>query len=908
MWRQPLAPLDWLALTRVSPPLPRGDVIARPRLAATLRAAMRDHALTLLSAPAGSGKTTLLTAWLAELAAEPGAPAVAWLSLDEDDNDPARFFAGLVAAVQRAAPALEPELAAQAAAAPQLAADPRRLAAGLINALGAAGPLILALDDLHHITAPALFAALDALLERPPAQLRLLVATRADPPLSLARLRARRQVFELRLDDLRFTEGETAELLRTLCRLALPAEQLDRLYRRTEGWAAGLSMLASSLDRIAASADRELFLAHLQRTDRYIFEFLAEEVLSRQDPAVRAFLLESAVLPELTPELCRAVTGRPDAPAMLDELYQRNLFLVALGAGPAGEGAPAYRYHDLFRAFLLARLEREAPEWLAALRRRAARADPSPARRVQHLLEARLWPEAAEAIAAAGPALLRDGAYTLLEGWVAALPAGLVAGDPRLLYLRGCCAWERYELERGLGLLRQAHGRLGATGDADTWAAVGLRLAMMELATGSWGRARALVDEALAGAPPPHAYAQAMAMRANLRLADGDPGGERALADLDAALAAAEASDDPRAALAVLEHGPSGPVAALPGALARLARTDRLLERFREGRADAVRLGRLELRAYTQLWRGAWPEAMATCDEMYLIAERLGAPQLQYVYVGAIRPVCLAIAGRHAEADAAFEALFKVLEGVPPASAPLLEVPFRFWLGKARWLQGRPAELRAAYERVAAIERAHGAHFLCAAVGPLLRALLALAEGRLPAALEELGEAAAIQARQPFAVIFGDARLLAGHVLLRQGREAEALAAAGPAVAEWAAEDAPGHLMWEGQPLAPLLRLAAGGPGGAVARRALGLLEALGPGAPPAGPAPGALPSGEALSARELEVLRLVAAGASNGAIAERLVISLHTVKNHLKSILDKLDARSRTEAAARARELGLLE
>lgn len=157
-------------------------------------------------------------------------------------------------------------------------------------------------------------------------------------------------------------------------------------------------------------------------------------------------------------------------------------------------------------------------------------------------------------------------------------------------------------------------------------------------------------------------------------------------------------------------------------------------------------------------------------------------------------------------------------------------------------------------------------------------------------------------------MIFGDARLLAGHVLLRQGREAEALAAAGPAVAEWAAEDAPGHLMWEGQPLAPLLRLAAGGPGGAVARRALGLLEALGPGAPPAGPAPGALPSGEALSARELEVLRLVAAGASNGAIAERLVISLHTVKNHLKSILDKLDARSRTEAAARARELGLLE
>jgi len=358
MTNSPATDFDWLALTKLAPPAPRPDLIARTRLFDALQQALLRCSLTLISAPAGSGKTTLLVDWLSErqkaraenqhenIGADENMPItrsdllsfnVAWVSLDEDDNDPARFFTAISIGLQRSGLS---SLSPPNGGAPE---HLRLWLTRLINALLASGgpSYVLILDDLHWISDPAIFAALDQLIERIPPQLRLIAATRHDPPLALARLRVRRQLAELHLSDLRFTIDETARWLNIALQLDVPAEQIASLVERTEGWAAGISLLANSLERMRTPADRAVFFEHLHHTDRTIFEFLAEEVLNRQDPFVRMFLLETAVLPNLTPVLCQAVTGRSDAEALLDALYRRNLFLMEIGVRAVAHDALA---------------------------------------------------------------------------------------------------------------------------------------------------------------------------------------------------------------------------------------------------------------------------------------------------------------------------------------------------------------------------------------------------------------------------------------------------------------------------------------------------------------------------------------------------------------------------------------
>ncbi|MDF2629544.1 MAG: ATP-dependent transcriptional regulator [Symbiobacteriaceae bacterium] len=338
-----------LLTTKLYPPALRPGQVARPRLTDRLSVGLR-RPLTLVSAPAGFGKSSLLGEWRAAGTAGP----LAWLSLDPGDNDPARFWSYLAAALRTVGVALSEELDA--------GAPPDRLLAPLINGLDAAEPpVVLVLDDYHTIEAPAIHAAVGFLIEQMPKGLRLVVLTRSDPPWPMARLRAHGLMQELRAADLRFTPDEAAAFLTNA---PLAAADVAAVADRTEGWIAALQMVAISLE---GHPDPHGFVAAFSGENRFITDYLTEEVLARQPEAIRRFLLQTSLLDRLTAPLCAAVTGNPDARTLLDQIERKGLFLTPLD--PAGQW---FRYHQLFGDLLRAYLAQTEPELVPALHSRAA--------------------------------------------------------------------------------------------------------------------------------------------------------------------------------------------------------------------------------------------------------------------------------------------------------------------------------------------------------------------------------------------------------------------------------------------------------------------------------------------------------------------------------------------------------
>jgi LuxR family transcriptional regulator, maltose regulon positive regulatory protein len=905
---------DWLALTKLIPPDARPDRLLRTRLITTLQRALAAFPLILVSAPAGSGKTTLL----ASLVEETRGLRFAWVSLDEHDNDPARCFGAISVALQRCG--LTDLMLLDGGALEQLRAWLNRLVNTLLTSDGE--PVVLVLDDLHYVTDSTALALLDQLLERMPARLRLIVATRHDPPLSLPRLRVRRQVAEFHLDELRFTASEAETLLNTALLLDVSAPQLTHLMERTEGWAAGISLLASSLEQISSVADRAAFLDHVQRTDRAIFEFLAEEVLNRQDPFVRMFLLETAVLPNLTPTLCQAVTGRADAEAILDALYRRNLFLVEIrdkrfeiGHGNGYKLQPptphrlssSYRYHDLFRTFLRERLRRELPEWPPRLYRRAAAAETDPALRIQLYLAGELWEEAARTIAETGSDFIQTGSFVLLQRWIDALPGAVREAHPQLLLLLGICKWEQYELAEGRVLFEQALRKFTAAGDQEGRAA-----ALVQLARGAnlTGDTTAVRDAIAQAATLPH-ESDLMVRQQVTPLFDLVMSGRwrEVLADLDQLITTIEQNrqlESQQQLLAMLLPYAPGLLTALPGGMQRFERIVRLLEvQPQVDMSEQLRLYSIGAGIYCHFWHGNWDAAVAGCAELYRLGEALGVPAWRTIEVGALPPLCAAFRGDMATAEAELERLFYWINRIPETFT-IQQVPYLYWRARLRWQQRRYDEVRAAAQRIAAIEQAQGRSPFLSTVQPLLRGLIALSERRFEDAERELYAAANIQEQVRFSVIFSDAQLLLAFLALKRGRANDALALFTPLLEEHAQADTPGRLMWEGAPAVELLRLAI--EQGVHITFAERVLELLGAPQVPGSTSRVLLPdSDETLTEREIQVLGLIASGASNALIAEQLVISMHTAKRHVANILNKLGAASRTEAAARARELGLI-
>jgi ATP/maltotriose-dependent transcriptional regulator MalT len=403
-------------------PIQRAGAVPRQRLADRLEATSRTP-LTVLSAPAGFGKTTLLTEWLAELSTH-GA-AVAWLSLDRRDNDPVLFWTYLVTAMRTAVPGLG-DAALQLLASSSPPSD-AALAALLNEVEGLSKDLVLVLDDYHVVETPEVHEGMTFILEHQPPQLRLILATRIDPPLPTAKMRARGQLVEVRATDLRFTAEEAAAYLNGSMDLSLSDDDVAALEGRTEGWIAALQLAALSLqDREDASA----FIAGFAGDDRYIVDYLAEEVLSRQPGYVRDFLLQTSILEGLTGPLCDAVTRREAGKATLVALERANLFLV-----PLDDRRQWYRYHHLFADVLHAHLLDERPHEVAELHGRASawfEAHDDISQAISHALAGGDTGRAADLMELAMPRMRRERREAELARWVRALPDDVVRTRPVL--------------------------------------------------------------------------------------------------------------------------------------------------------------------------------------------------------------------------------------------------------------------------------------------------------------------------------------------------------------------------------------------------------------------------------------------------------------------------------------------
>ena len=425
--------------TKLFAPTQRGQLVARLRLVHKLNATLDSgHRLTLVSAPVGFGKTTLLSGWSSQLREQHQSTAVAWVSLDDGDNDLGRLLTHVVAALGRTG------LSIDVAAIESLPTDPTSatvVLTALVNEVARAGELepdrrwVLALDDYHAITALEVHEAVSFLLDHLPGHLHLLVAARSDPPFPLARLRSRGQLVELRAADLRFTPPEAAEFLNHVMGLDLAAADVRALDERTEGWSAGLQLAGLSLrdvdDRTAVAG----FIDAFTGSNRFVIDYLADEVLARQPATVRGFLLHTSVLDRLTGSLCDALTGRSDGTATLEDLDRGNLFLVPLDAQRTW-----YRYHQLFADVLRARLQAEQPEHVAQLHRRASAWYASHGLAedaVQHALAGADFDRAAYLVEEGLSHLRRTRQDRLLLRWLRSLPDRVVRRSPVLSILTG---------------------------------------------------------------------------------------------------------------------------------------------------------------------------------------------------------------------------------------------------------------------------------------------------------------------------------------------------------------------------------------------------------------------------------------------------------------------------------------
>lgn len=869
-----------LLATKCAPPPMRTRAVPRDRLFARLDAGC---ALTLLSAPPGYGKTTLVAGWLAVRAGR-----AAWLTLDEDDSDPARFVAYLSAALR---PAM-PEVAFTDAPASPGQTDPRAALVPLLNALAqSTEPLVVVLDDYQLLGGRQVHGLVTFLVDHLPGHVRLVVLTREDPSLPLARLRARGHLTEIRTRDLRFDADDAGRFFADTLGLDVPATMVEQLTDRIEGWPAGLQLAGLSLQ---ARSDPGTFVSSFGATDRFVLDYLSDEVLARLPDEMRRFLTQTAILERLCAPLCDAVTGRGDSAELLAAIERSNLFLV-----PLDERREWYRYHALFADVLRTSL---GPEERTELQRRAA----------AWLAEREFLPEAirfslagglpdqAAALmeAAADATLARGGVATILR-WCDLLPPETLAARPTLRLIR---AWALFFA--------------GALPEADAACSTIQPDLLDPTATG-----RLFGLQAWLGNRLDRPETERLARRA-VELVPESDGVFRSLVlmTLGETIFADDAAGALEAFEAAEEAYPAIGSALWCGLTYDRAQVEVILGR-RAAAEDRCRRAFLEPRAAPSFASGAIGfvheglgmalfeagEFGPAQEQLVLAREechRAGLRRAMFGTPDSLEVLALHASGQRAQAWKRLEAYR--LESVRfGADAILAGMPF---------LEAELARREGDLERVARFApelvvaghvRAHGND-----LGPQTQAAVQLALGRPGEALSILEPLASWQRTSGRRGRLVATLVLTCAALDALGRESEAGCCMDEAIACAAPDQIRRPFLEERQVAeAWLPRLRDAGPEfvddvlsrlgrpvsargrGRRGRRLLAAGDAL----------------LEPLSARELDVLRLVAAGLSNDEIARELYIGVGTTKWHVHNLLEKVGARDRVNLARRARELKLL-
>ena len=867
--------------TKFLPPV-LDDRVVTDQLVARLEAATRTRPLTMVVAPAGSGKTTALAAWAASSASD-----VVWVRLGPDDDDPTLFATALLEAGRHHLGHAFGARLGQLLAYPSATPTPRQLAISLVNDLGDHGPATLLLDDLHELTDAAALGVLDELLEHLPPHVRIVVASRAEPELSMARRRVRGEVAELGLEDLLLDRAAVAHVLAEQA----PASeaQVDAVLAASGGWAAAVRLATAHLGGEVSQPPATLAMVapevvpDLQR-------FLAEEVLDAIPEQLRRFLLETAILDELAPRVCDVVTERTDSQQLLVELDRRNLFVTR----HRGADGDTWRIHDLFTAFLREQLAGSyAPPDVARLHRRAAGVLP-PLHALPHLLAAGDHAAAADLIIDLGFSDLDTSTMVRLVPAVRALPAEVRAGDHRLELLR---MWLPHVAGRAHEVLRELEplrDRLVGAGRPHAAAEVEAMLAEAYLQLGDLDRAGAVIAHALEHVDPAWRPAiLAVATWWNYYRNDWDGVSSCTEEAVDLALRSGEPMQLKAVAPALsptllfVDRGPAWVADAADRLGAGLSEDDQAtLTALRPVRAGAALL-RLEVaRAADELrrcltesmgyGRMAWKHQEAEC---LLMAVCLGSGDLATV--------------QHLLDDA-----------LPRLDDPVYRQFRHVYVHAAlrtHWLRGEHQQVVATHDRLLAGQPPSGLAEETV-VRAIAESMVARIEGRTDDAVKLLRDGEQAQRIGRCWLWSGMPGLERAGLLLEQGRAVAAIEAAMPTL-DVAARIGPGILFPDAQAhRAVLERCAQVGVHTDLLRAVLAIGQSSA--ARTAAAIPG---TDEVLSPRELEVLEQVATGASNRDIAAALFISEPTVKSHLTRILRKLQASSRTQAVARARELRLM-